>query len=96
MERKVKRAMSSKFGEILGLEKKNFNFHLDAYTDELKTLISNLNDNVIDANAFDRKKILSAKLEKGEEFSPKNQEDLKVFDPNAGIVDENLTKEAQE
>ena len=80
-------------GEILGLDK-NMNFHFDVYSNELKTLISNLNDNVIDANAFDKQKIYNAKIQKGE--IPDDDEDgLAIFDPHAQIVDEHLTKEAQ-
>ena len=81
-------------GEILGLDK-NMNFHFDVYSNELKTLISNLNDNVIDANAFDKQQIYNAKIQKGE-LPDDDGEDLAIFDPHAGIVDEHLTKEAQQ
>ena len=70
------------------------NFHLDVYTDELKLLISNLNDNVIDANAFDKQKIYNAQVQKGQ-IPTENEEDIQVFDPHAKIVDEHLSKEAQ-
>lgn len=72
--------MSKQMGKILGLDKE-VEFHFDVYSDELKQLISKLNDNHVDANARENNKMVN-----------ENGETIDVFDPHGNHIDDNLTK----
>lgn len=87
-QKMIKRAMTVQMGNILGLDK-DVNFHFDVYTAELKQLISKLNDDHIDASSS-RKAFANAENAVGD------PDQLVVFDPHKNVVDEHLTKEAQE